>query len=127
MQTYTHRASAAAAAQDTVSSELQRRITIVAPSCRVVDHTGCIIIQLECTRMAVKREVEWHGAVKRQRQRKRERERAETSHAQRQTRNPIAWVGSRKWIVRDRRGEGGGGEGKCLLPFFSCSYFLLSI
>lgn len=53
-----------------------------------MDHTGCIIVQLECTRRAVKREVEWHGAVKRQRER--ERERVETSHAHRQTLNPIA-------------------------------------
>lgn len=83
-----------------------------------MDHTGCIIVQLECRdepRRAVKRGVECHGAVERQ------RERVETSQAHRQTLNPIAWAGSRKRIVRDT--GGGGGEGKSLFPpFFPFSF-----
>lgn len=52
----------------------------------------------------------------------RERERAETSQAHRQTLNPIAWAGSRKRIVKDRGGKGGGGdEGKTLFSSPSSS------
>lgn len=54
----------------------------------------------------------------------RERERAETSQAHRQTLNPIAWAGSRKQIVKDRGGKGGGGdEGKTLFSSPSSSSF----
>lgn len=56
--------------------------------------------------------------------RERERERAETSQAHRQTLNPIAWAGSRKQIVKDRGGKGGGGdEGKTLFSSPSSSSF----
>lgn len=102
------------------------RSSIVARSCSVVavGHCGCIIVPLECRdkpRSAVKRGAECHEALT---------EKAETSQAHRQALNPIAWAGSRKWIVKDggRKG-GGGGEGrKKKVVFFpsSSSFFFPS-
>lgn len=69
--THTHSSSSSIHSQ---SQSCQRSTIVVALSCSVVvvDHTGCIIAQLECRdkpRRAVKREVECHGAEERRAER----------------------------------------------------------